>query len=376
MRMHTWVELDLQALADNIGALCAALAGRSEIIFVVKANAYGHGLAPVARSAWANGVRRYAVVHIDEAQALRYLLPDADILIVGVLDAADAVQAVRANIVPVIVSAEHARALGAKAASANLRLRCHAKIDTGMGRLGFPWETAAETIAGLAGEPGLAIEGLCSHFASSDSHDRTFAETQIGRFRRVIEECRSRGLPPGYCHIANSGAVLGDAGWDFDGVRAGILLYGYGRHPAPARELRTRPFLAWKTRVVMVKPVPAGFPVSYDSTHVTARPTHIATLDVGYADGYSRLLGNRGSVLIRGRHRPVVGRVTMNLTTVDLGPERDAAEGDEAVLIGADGAESIWADEVAGWRGTISYEVLTNIRTEDRRLIIPPARRQ
>jgi alanine racemase len=148
-----------------------------------------------------------------------------------------------------------------------------------------------------------------------------------------------------------------------DGVRLGILTYGYGGRQAGAR-IRTRPFLQWKTRVVQIKHVPRGFPVSYLSTHVTTEPTTLATIDVGYSDGFSRLMSNKGEVLVGGRRAKVVGRVTMNFTVIDIGSQGGVREGDEVVLIGEQGGESIWADELAGWCQTISYEVLTGIRSQ------------
>jgi len=191
---------------------------------------------------------------------------------------------------------------------------------------------------------------------------------------RACEAARLTGL---FRHASNSGAILSGADRDLDGVRPGILLYGYGprvtiRRQGPAdtaaQTVETQPFLQWKTRIVQVKKVPAGFPVGYDSTYVTPRETGIATLDVGYADGYARLLGNRAEVIIRGRRCPVVGLVTMNLITVDLGPACEAGDGDEAVLLGRQGDASIWADEMARWRSTIPYEVLTNIHTSEIRV--------
>jgi alanine racemase len=224
------------------------------------------------------------------------------------------------------------------------------------------------------------MEGICSHFASAEAKDGRFAELQMERFLRVITECRERGVVFSYRHMANSAAVLRCAAWDLDAVRPGILLYGYppgthayGRNGGAARDnapepILTRPFLQWKTRILQIRRVPPHTPISYDSTYTTGRETYIATLAAGYADGVSRQLGNRGEVLIGGRRRRIVGRVTMDLMCVDLGPERCAEEGDEAVLLGEQGDSSIWADEVAVLRGTISYEVLTGIRTEDRRV--------
>jgi alanine racemase len=239
-----------------------------------------------------------------------------------------------------------------------------------MGRIGFAWETAAAQLAGLVAGGKLEVRGLCTHFASADSRDRSFADEQFSRFERVLAACAEQGITDCFRHASNSGGLLQDAAWELDGVRPGILLYGYGPRLSTPRTgtIVTRPFLQWKTRVVHVKRVPAGFRVSYDSTYVTEHETCIATLDVGYADGYPRLLSNRGVVLVGGRRVPVAGRVTMNLTTVDVGPEARVAAGDEAVLLGTQGGEAIWADELADRARTISYEILTNIRASARRV--------
>jgi alanine racemase len=377
---NTWIELDLEALADNIRNVRAALTRAAEIIFVVKSDAYGHGLAPVARQAWQCGLRWFAVAHIGEALRLRELLPEARILVMGVLAPEEIPAALAARLLPVVVSAEHGLALAAAAAAQGQALACHAKVDTGMGRLGFAWETAADALAALARRGGLALQGICTHLASADEPETDFAETQAERFRQVVLGCAERGLPPLFKHLANSGGVLRDVAWDLDGVRLGILLYGYGPRlaragsaPGEARRARgravaTRPLLHWKTRVVQVKTVPARFPVSYGSTHVTERETILATVNAGYADGYRRALGNRGAILIGGRRCPVVGRVTMNLTVADAGPDAAVRVGDEATLLGTQGGEAVWAEELAALCGTISYEVLTSIRTDVRRI--------
>lgn len=369
---NTWIELDPEVLGRNIDSLRAALGPDVEPIFVVKSDAYGHGMVPVARCAGEHGVRWYAVSHLAEALDLRTLVPDATVLIVGAIGPDEVPSAVEAGVVCVLVSEEHAASLAR--AKAPGPLRCHAKIDTGMGRLGFPWENAAGPICSLAVNPAFALEGLCTHFASSDAPDRAFTDAQAERFASVVAACRDRGLPSLFLHASNSGGILRDAAWDMDGVRPGILLYGYAagaREGTPDAEecrVRTRPFLQWKTRVLQVKRVPAGFPVSYDSTFVTDRETCIATIDAGYADGYSRRLSNRGAVVIGGRRRQIAGRVTMNLVTVDAGPEDNVRPGDEVVLIGEQDGSSVWADDLAGWCDTIPYEILTSIRT-DRRVV-------
>jgi len=363
---NTWVELDLATLKGNVCALRKALTPGTEIIFVVKANAYGHGMVEVSRCAWACGVRWFAVVHADEGVELRRALPGAKILLLGAAHPSEVPAILRHRLIPVLVDERHALSL-AKAVRGKARLECHAKVDTGMGRLGFAREDAGRVLPKLARNPRLNITGLCSHLAASSGDDKAFSVRQFGRFHEVVAECETGGLSVPFLHLSNSGGILQDGGWDFHAVRAGILLYGYARKPGEECRVKTRPFLHWKTRVLQVKKVPAGFPVSYDGTHVTRRATCIATIDAGYSDGVSRLLSNKGFVLIRGKRCRIAGRVTMNLIAVDVGPNTKVREWDEVVLIGTQGREAIWADEVGEWRQTIAYEVLTNIRTDDRR---------
>jgi len=291
MTKHTWVELDLAQLQANLAALRNVLKNNTKVIFVVKANAYGHGLVPVAQTAWAAGVRWFAVAHIDEVAALRRELPEANILVLGVLQADAAAAAAELRAIPVLVSHRQATAL-AGVLPAGATLECHVKVDTGMGRLGFAWQTAANELAEiLKHHPALRLTGLCTHFASANPVARfhgdgtqveIFADTQLDRFRHVLTGLTHRDIHIPFHHVSNSGGVLCDAAWELEGVRVGILLYGYGR-PVPAEEegtphpqgrhVPTRPFLQWRTRVIQVKQVPAGFPVSYDSTYITGAPT-------------------------------------------------------------------------------------------------------
>ncbi len=369
----TWIELDLGILRTNLRNLQSAINSSTEIIFVVKSNAYGHGIVPVAQCAWECGVKWFAVANINEALLLREIIPDAGILIVGVMDPVAVAQAIGNNIVPFIISETHASALAATASALKAILRCHAKIDTGMGRLGFPWEDAPDILPRLSSLPGLDICGFCTHFASANNNDLAYAATQADRFNNVVRSCEEKGLSVPFKHISNSGAILCNRAWNMDGIRPGILLYGHARQnteirkqesvPGNCVEVQTKPFLQWKTRIVQIRKVPAGYKVSYDSTFVTPRETRIAVIDVGYADGYPRKLSNLGFVVTGGRRCPVVGRITMNLTMIDLCLENTATEGDEVILIGEQGSASVWADEIARWCDTIPYEILTSIRT-------------
>jgi alanine racemase len=359
---NTWVELQPDILNSNLKLLRAAIGAGPEIIFVVKSNAYGHGMHMVAVQAWQQGVRWFAVAHMDEAVALRKTLPRARILILGCLRPRHAAEAAHLQLTPVIADRDHAVELASHASSAGVILTVHAKIDTGMGRLGFSWQAAPGMLATLTRLQGLKLEGICTHFASAGDPGSPFAEEQADRFHQALAACHQEGLRFAFRHAANSGAIVRHQGhWDFDGIRPGILLYGYG--PAGGkRPIATRPFLQWKTRILQVKRVPAGFPVSYDSTWRAPQETHIATIDVGYADGYMRCMSGKAQVLVGGRRCPTAGRITMNMTAVDVG-QLPVKPGDEVVLLGSQGNASIYADELACWADTIPYEILTSIRT-------------
>ena len=356
----SWVEIDASVLDKNIAALRQAVATSTELIFVVKADAYGHGLVPMARQATHAGVRWFGVAHMHEALALRRVLPDCDILVMGVVAPDDAPVLSVERITPIVVDAEHGRQLAGVARSANATVRAHLKVDTGMGRLGVAWDQALDTFRVLRGEPGLQITGVCSHFAAVEPNQPLRAGRQAERFTAVFREMEALNGGPLFKHLSSSRAALYHPEWDFDAIRPGICLYGYGA-ARPDMRFHTRPFLQWKCTVMQVKDIPAGYPVGYYGTHVTSTPTRMAILSAGYADGYNRALSNRGHVLIRGRRCRVIGRVSMNWITVDIGPEGQAQPGDEAILIGQQGGASIWAGELAKLCRTIPYEILVGI---------------
>lgn len=362
-RRNAWIELDFELLCRNLAAIRARLGSATEIIQVIKANAYGHGMVAVAPRLHECGVRWFLVARMDEAVALRALLPGAEILLLGAVWPGDLSELRIHRITPVLLSEEQALDLAAAARREGFALPCHVKVDTGMGRFGLPWGRAAELISRLQAQGGLDIRGVCMHFASAGRVGDAFTAVQKDRFAQVVEGCRARGLAPLFKHVSNSAAFSSHPELDYDGVRVGILAFGYGGRRASSRA-QTRPLLQWKTRVLQVKRVPAGFPVSYLGTHVTPAPTCLATIDIGYSDGLPRLMSNKGHVLVGGRRARVVGRVTMNFTVVDVGPEAAVRPGDEVVLIGSQGDETLWADELARWCQTIPYEILTNIRSE------------
>ena len=363
------VEANLGVLADNIRSMRKALKPSTEIMFVVKANAYGHGVGPVARRAAECGVKWFAVAYVQEAVALRHVVHNGQILVLGVAGPEDVPVLLEKSIVPIVVSDRQARLLGDAAKRLGRKLPVHLKIDTGMGRLGFSWETAADVIAPLAVDSSLDIQGICTHFAAVKPSNLVSAKSQIDRFNSVAQAVEGQIGRKLFKHVSSSRAFLYVNDWDMDAIRPGIALYGYGARSTHVR-VKTQPILQWKTYVAQVKPAPANTAIGYYGAYITPAATNIATLCVGYADGYNRLLGNKGCVLIGGCRRPVVGRVSMNWVTVDVGPDTDVREGDEVVLIGTQGSESIWADEMATLCGTIAYEILTDINAGLERIYV------
>lgn len=371
----TWVELDLGILADNVQRVRRSMGPETQIIHVVKADGYGHGMIPVARCAAANSVRWFAVMGVEEGLALREVLPDAGVLLLGGTEPSEVPAMLDARLTPLLMGERHAERLSDAAVRAGRRLVCHIHLDTGMGRLGVLWQDAVQVVPRVAALPGLDVQGVSTHFASAEHVDAAPTELQAARFRKILAACEACGVKFAMRHVANSAGFLRDEAWDLEGVRIGLLLYGYapGSCRCSARvETCTRPILQWKSRVVQVRKLGAGSPVSYGGTYVTSRPTYVATVSAGYSDGYPLHLSNHSFVLVGGRRRPVVGRVTMNLVGVDLGSETEVQEGDEAVLLGVQGQASIGADHLAAWAGTIPYEILTGIRATDRRVINPP----
>lgn len=363
---NAWIEVAPTALRGNIAALRRTVPARVSVIFVVKANAYGHGLYQTVRLAAESGIRWFGVAHPQEAGLVRTAVPDAHILVMGAIPPSEASVLAGQRITTIVVDVEHGRGLAAVASAAGLTLEAHLKIDTGMGRLGCPWEDAVETYRSLCRLPGLRITGLCSHFATVEAQQPDLAKDQARRFKQVTGAIERLHGEPLFKHLSSSRALLCQPEWDFDAVRPGICLYGYGAND-PALRFETRPVLQWKCRVMQVKRVAAGQAIGYYGTYVVPLDTRIAVLSAGYADGYHRALSNRGHVLIRGRRCPVIGRVSMNWITVDTGPDSTVQAGDEAVLIGEQKGVSVWAGELARICRTIPYEILTGIHPESER---------
>ena len=353
---RTWAEIDLDALRHNLAAVRAQVGAGVQVMAVVKANAYGHGVGPVVR-ALAGRVEMFGVANVREAVEVREHLADAPVFILGPALAEERAEIVARRFVPAISSLDEARAYAALAGAEPLAV--HLKIDTGMGRVGI-WEgeavAAAREILALR---GLRITGLASHLPVADEDD-AFTREQLAHFHATVAQLRALGLADAVVHVENSAGLIGFPAQAGGMVRPGLMLYGSA--PRPEFQPRLRAVMTWKTRIALLRTAPAGHGISYGRTFQTTAPTRVATLPVGYADGYRRHLSGSGAqVLIRGQRCPVLGRVTMDQIVADVTALPAVEVGDEVVLMGRQGAEEMRAAELAAKAGTIAWEIFTGI---------------
>ena len=362
MSRPAWVEVDLAALRANFAEIRRVVGADCPITAVVKADAYGHGALEVAQCLLAEGAACLAVATLGEALELRAKLA-ADVPIMLLSPVLGGVRlAVRQRIILPVFSLAMAEDVNDVAAELGVCAPVQLVLDTGMGRIGLADTAAARDEAlQIAALPNLRVVGVFSHFAAADEADKTYAEQQLAVFDRFAAALAAAGVDIPCKHIANSAALLEMPLTRHDMVRAGIILYGYYPSDEVRREiLQLTPVMSVKARLTWVKSVSAGTSVSYGRTFVTERETKIATVPLGYADGWSRLNSNNGYVLVGGHRAPIIGRVCMDQFMLDV-TGIDAKVGDEAVLLGAQGAEIIDADEIAARIGTISYEVLSSL---------------
>ena len=356
----TWVEVDLTAIRANLHILRALLEEDVRVIAVVKADAYGHGAVPVARCLQEAGVDSLAVAILEEALELRRAAIGLPILILNGFWPGEEAEIIRRDLTPAVYDQDMLLRLAREARRLKTPARYAIKIDTGMTRLGVPFERAREVIGRCLALEWVRCQGLYTHFSSADEPGHPANRSQIGRFRQVLSELPSETSAECRNHMANSAGILGFQEAWHDAVRPGLMLYGINPLSGPA-PLTLSPALSFKTSIMQVKRVKAGTPVGYGGDYVTPGDTRIAILPVGYADGVNRLLVSGGNVLLRGRRLPFAGRISMDLTAVDVGPVPDAAVGDEVCLIGRQGSEEITAREFAAACSTIPYEALCRI---------------
>jgi alanine racemase len=332
------------------------------VIAVVKADAYGHGAVPVVRALLEAGCRRFAVLHVEEACELRDAGIEAPILVLAGVDGA-AELAVERRLTPVIHHATELALLAAAARASGSPLPIHVEVDTGMGRMGAAPRDAEALLVAAAEAPGLELEGVFTHLARADEPDITPSLAQLASFRRLLTAARARGVAPALVHVANSAGLLAgkpllEALPEVNAVRPGLMLYGV--RPAPHLDAALRPVLTLCTRVASVRSLAAGDPVGYASLWRAEWPTRVATLRVGYADGVPVAASNRGEVLIGGHRHPIVGRVSMDYLSVEVG-DAPVARGDEAIVFGAGEQGELPVEEAAAAAHTIAYELLVRV---------------
>lgn len=364
----THVEINLARLTENLQAIRRHVAPAG-VMAILKANAYGHGLVEVARHLTAVGIDYLGVAFLEEGVLLREAGVTAPILVMGGILGNQAPLFLDYDLTVTASSVEKLEQIDRAARQSGRIARVHLKIDTGMERIGVHYYNAGSLVEAALTCTHCQVEGIYSHFASSDAADRSSAQVQLQRFNQVLALCEQQGLRPALRHIANSGGILQLPESHLDMVRAGILLYGVYPSAEVERSVVVRPAMSWKSRVVYFKVVLPGHSVSYGSTWQAEEMTRVVTVPVGYGDGYFRSLSDKGEVVIRGRRYPIIGRICMDQMMVNIGWET-AYNGDEVILLGEMDGQNVTPEELAAWAGTIPYEVLTNINTRVPRIYI------
>jgi len=351
---HEALRWNLRQIRDKVGAAV-------KILCMVKANGYGHGAAEVSQTLARGGADAFGVATLEEAIQLRQAGIQTPVIVLAGIFPDQLDRFIDCELTPVVHDLVSLRTLDRESSRRQVKLGVHLKVDTGMGRLGFLAADADQWITDLKQTKSLQIEGVFSHFSHAESVQGDHTRKQLDIFNRVLEQLHSASLFPALVHLANSAATITLPAAYFDMVRPGLILYGIYPSPEMQQQMSLKPVLSWKTRILQLKKVPARTSISYGQTFVTERESVIATLPIGYADGYPRLLSNCGAALVRGQRAPIAGRVCMDLTMLDVTDIRNVRSGDEVVLLGGQGAAEISADEIAAWANTISYEILTSI---------------
>ena len=356
-----WAEIDRKALRHNAGVARERIGG-AEMLAVVKANAYGHGLVGVAETL-ASEVQLFGVANVEEAVALRNVGLKHPVIILGPALPSERSDIVEGKFIPTISALEEAEAFNRIGPVA-----INFKVDTGMGRMGVPEAESMEAFKKVSTLRNLRVHSVSTHMPVSNE-DENYTREQLERFRKVVERFRA-DVPGEYkAHVLQSAGTLAFNDTPYEIVRAGVMLYGIS--PLPEFQKLLRPAMTWKTRIALIRDMPAGHGISYGRTFITPRPMRVATLSAGYADGYPRHLSNRdAAMIVRGKRCPLLGRVTMDLMVIDVSHIPQATVGDEVILMGRQGEEEISATELAERAGTINWEIMTRVGSRVRRVYV------
>jgi len=346
--------INLRAISHNVVEIRKRIGSKRNLMAVVKADGYGHGSVEVSRSALERGADCLGVALPEEGHHLRKAGIDVPILVLSVIQPGEAYKVVDSHLDQTVCSQELAEALDQEAGKASVRVNVHIKVDTGMGRIGVEPQDVCDFVRRIQRLKNLNLTGLFTHFASADQADKSFSRKQIEVFNRVVRELQLTGIEVPKKHMANSAGILDLPESYYDLVRPGIMIYGLYPSGEVSRSIELEPAMTLKTRISFLKTVPPGTPISYGRTFVTGKETKVATLPLGYGDGYSRLLSNRGEVLIHGHRAPLIGRVCMDMCMIDVSGVEPVNVGDEVVLFG----EDLSVNEIAAKVGTINYEIV------------------
>ena len=369
----TWVEVDLDRFASNLRSVRQRIGEGCGILLVVKADAYGHGAVEIAAAAEIESIALLGVATLHEGIQLRQAGSRLPIVVLSPLLSSEIDEAVAYELDPTVHDLDFAAALSEAAHMAARPLRCHVEVDTGMGRTGVREDEAEAFLERLTALPGLRLASVFTHFPDADGEDLGFSRGQIERFEGLLARLAQRGIRPPRIHASNSAGVVNLPTTRYDWARIGLIAYGQRPSRCDSR-IELRPVMAFKSRLVQIRDLPAGAPISYGRSFVTERPTRTGVVAVGYGHGYSWLLSNRGHMLVGGRRVPILGRVTMDLTMVDLTDVPDAQVGDEVVLFGDQGHETLSLDEVARGSETLSYEIMCTIGKRVTRIYVRDGR--
>lgn len=366
-----WAEINLDVIAHNMKQVKELSQGK-EIIAVIKADGYGHGAIDVAPVLLENGATRLAVAVITEAMEIRNIGIDAPVLILGYTPIEFAKDIINNDIEQTVYSLDYARELSKIAKTMGKKAKVHIAVDTGMGRLGFlPTEESLNEILELCSLEGILVEGLFTHFSTSDETDKQYTYEQLDKFKNFNKELLNKGINIPLKHAANSGAIIDLPETYLDAVRAGIILYGYYPSDMVDKErLSVKPALTLKTKVAHVKKLDKDMYISYGRSFKTERESVIATLPIGYADGYSRALSNKGKVIVNGKFASIVGNVCMDQCMIDVTDVGEVKVGDEVILLGEQGDIKFNADDIAEIMGTVNYEIICMLKQRVPRVYI------
>ncbi len=355
-------EINLDAIGNNIREIKKRIKAKTQLLAVVKADAYGHGAEEVAKVCLYNGADQLAVATCDEGVQIRQWSIQVPVLILGNTVEGQLETVVNYNLTQAVFRYETAKLMSDIAVRLNKTALVHIKIDTGMSRIGFlPNDESIEEIERIFALPNLKVTGIFTHFATSDEKDKTFTNVQYKKFRFVTDKLQNKGYKGFIRHCANSGAILDMPELQLDMVRAGIIIYGMYPSNEVSHPINLIPAMSLKSQISYVKYLEENVSVGYGRTYFTTKKTKVATVPIGYADGYSRAFSNKARVIVKGHYAPVIGNVCMDQMMINVSEIPDVNEGDSVIIMGSDGKNTVSPEELAAISGTINYEIVCNV---------------